>query len=254
MVKEDGLTMENLSCTLRSAAGILPVLKDINLSISPGEFVSLLGPSGSGKSTLLKIAAGIIPPDSGRVTISGESFEGRVTSKKKTGYMPQKDLLLPWKTTVQNAALPLIASGVSRKDAEKEAAEYMQQFGLDGFEDVYPHQLSGGMRQRAALLRTFLIKSNILLLDEPFAALDAITRQKMAAWLANIQDKYQKTVLFVTHSVEEAIFLSGRVYVITKRPGTIILEKKINIPHPRKKEIITTEEFVALKEELLASL
>ena len=254
MEKIDGIIMKNVSCTLKSATGTLQVLENINLDVSPGEFVSLLGPSGSGKSTLLRLAAGIIAPDKGRITISGESFDGRVAPKKKTGYMPQKDLLLPWKTTVQNAALPLIAAGISRKEAEKEAVNYLPQFGLDGFEAAYPHQLSGGMRQRAALLRTFLIKSDILLLDEPFAALDAITRQAMAAWLANIQHRYQKTVLFVTHSVEEAIYLSSRVYVITKRPGTIILEKKIDIPHPRQKEIITTKKFVALKEELLAAL
>ncbi len=246
--------MENISCTLRGPSGLLPVLSHININVSRGEFVSLLGPSGSGKSTLLKIAAALIAPDTGTVTVAGKPLYPGNTPQKRTGYMPQKDLLLPWKTAVQNAALPLIAAGQARKKAEKEALRHFTEFGLDGFHNAYPHQLSGGMRQRTALLRTFLIESDILLLDEPFAALDAITRQNMATWLATVQKNYQKTVLFVTHSVEEAIYLSHRVYVITKRPGTIILEKKIDIPHPRDKEVVTTKQFVTYKYELLSSL
>ncbi len=247
----NALLMEGLTCSFTVPGTELQVLEEINLQVRQGEFVSLLGPSGSGKSTLLKVAAGLVRPNRGKVIIEGEPVVGQI---RKTGYMPQKDLLLPWKTLVQNASLPLLADGVSRQEARRRVEELLPVFGLAGFENAYPHQLSGGMKQRAALLRTLMIESKILLLDEPFAALDAITREKMREWLLQIWEQFKKSVLFVTHSLEEAIFLSDRVYVITRRPGRICLDKKISLPRPRHQEQITSPLFISYRQELMKAL
>ncbi len=245
------LILENISATYDSGEARLPVLKDISLRLKKGEFAALLGPSGSGKSTLLKIAAGLIRPDRGRVLLNGQESTGRV---QKVGYMPQQDLLFPWKTLLENAALPLLAAGMAKKEASSRVRELLPIFGLEGFARYYPHQLSGGMRQRAALLRTVLIESSLLLLDEPFAALDAITRENLQEWLLSVLERFHRSVLFVTHSIDEAIYLADRVYLISERPGRIVLEQPIELPRPRSRGIITTAPFLSYKALLMKSL
>ncbi|MEW6622876.1 MAG: ABC transporter ATP-binding protein [Bacillota bacterium] len=245
------LMLQGVSKTFVSREETLPVLKDISLHVNDGEFVSLLGPSGSGKSTLFRVAAGLLRPDSGRVIINGSEVNGKAI---KIGYMPQKDLLLPWKSLVHNAALPLIAAGVKKAEAYARVKRLLPVFGLDGFENAYPKQLSGGMRQRAALLRTVLIDSQVMLLDEPFAALDALTREKLQEWLLGIWEQFKRSVLFITHSIDEAIYLSDRVYVISQRPGEIIMEQPIEIPRPRAREAVTSSLFTQYKQVLMQSL
>ena len=251
MNKIEKLKLEKISSTYYSGEKRLAVLEKVSLHVRPGEFVSVLGPSGSGKSTILKIAAGLLKPDSGKVWIDGKDVTGL---PQLVGYMPQQDLLFPWKTMWQNAALPLLAAGVSKKEAFDHVDEMLPLFGLKGFADYYPYQLSGGMRQRAALLRTMLIDSNLMLLDEPFAALDALTREQMQDWLLGIWESFRRSVLFVTHSIDEAIYLSDRVYVITERPGKNAIEQNIELDRPRNKRILTTRDFTLYKQILINAL
>lgn len=226
----------------------LAVLSDISLSLRDGEFVTILGPSGSGKSTVFNIIAGLLKPDKGEVLIEGESYAGRTA---RVSYMYQKDLLLPWKRIIDNVALPLIIKGETKKAARQKASELFELFGLQGFESSYPHQLSGGMRQRAALLRTYMFSKDIILLDEPFGGLDAITRAKLHYWLLDVLEELKSSVLLVTHDIEEAIFLSDRIYILSDRPATIKEEVRIDLPRPRKKEIITSAEFNKLKGHIM---
>lgn len=229
----------------------LPVLNAVSLHVEQGEFVSLLGPSGSGKSTLLKIIAGLLRPALGTVILNGKELNGRTV---KMGYMPQKDLLLPWKSLLYNAALPLLAQGTGKKEAYGRVRELLPVFGLEGFENCYPSQLSGGMRQRAALLRTVLIDSEVILLDEPFGALDALTRERLQEWLLQIWEQFKRSVLFITHSIDEAIYLSDRIYMISERPGKIVLEQVISLPRPRARDIVTSPLFTEYKQILMKSL
>lgn len=245
------LQLENIEATYQEGDQILPVLHNINLKISAGEFVSLVGPSGSGKSTILKIVAGLLTPDRGRVIVEKRDVTGRI---HLVGYMPQKDMLLPWKRLAENAALPLLAAGVPKKAALEKVNEMLPLFGLTGFGNYYPDRLSGGMRQRGALLRTMLTESNLLLLDEPFAALDALTRVTMQNWLLRIWNRFRRTVLLVTHSIDEAIYLSDRVYVITKRPGEIALEEIIGLARPRSGNTLSEPGFTEHKRKLLSAL
>ncbi|NLZ28183.1 MAG: ABC transporter ATP-binding protein [Firmicutes bacterium] len=245
------LKLDNISSTYTFGSELLPVLEGVSLRVNAGEFVSLLGPSGSGKSTLLKIAAGLLEPDRGQVSLEGKDITGRPA---KVGYMPQQDLLFPWKTLLQNAAMPLLAEGKDRKEASARVRELLPVFGLEGFASYYPDQLSGGMKQRAALLRTVLMESNLMLLDEPFAALDALTRENLREWLLRILDRFQRAVLFVTHSIDEAICLSDRIYMISDRPGRIILEITVEIPRPRSRKIVTSSRFISYREQLMDTL
>lgn len=229
----------------------MEVLDRVSLLVGKGEFVSIVGPSGCGKSTLLKMIPGLIKPDSGQIILEGKNVNGHIT---KVGYMAQKDLLAPWKTVLDNLALPLLINGINRKKAYHEVISLLPTFGLEGFEGYYPHQLSGGMRQRAALMRTILIGSKILLLDEPFAALDALTRETMQEWLLGIWEKFQPSILFITHSIDEAIFLSDKIYVFSKRPGHIVLEQRIDLPRPRPRTLVTSDNFIQNKKVLLEAL
>ncbi len=229
----------------------LEVLADISLTVAPGEFVSLIGPSGCGKSTIFQIITGLVSQDSGSIRIDGREVGGQI---RRLGYMPQKDLLLPWKTLLGNSLLPLEIGGLGREAAEKRVREMLPIFGLTGFERAYPAELSGGMRQRAALLRTMLIESDILLLDEPFGALDAISREKLQRWLLEVWEKFRQSVLFITHSIDEAIFLSDRVYVLSERPARVTQAVSIDLPRPRENLIVTAPEFVRLKGILLEAL
>ncbi|MDQ2742203.1 MAG: ABC transporter ATP-binding protein [Chloroflexota bacterium] len=230
----------------------LDVLCDVTICALPGEFVSIIGPSGSGKSTLLNILAGLEPPSAGRVLIDNHDVTGRLDL---TGYMPQRDLLLPWKTVLDNTALGIRMRGMSIRQARREALRQFPRFGLEGFEEEYPVTLSGGMRQRAALLRTILTNREILLLDEPFGALDALTRADMQAFLLDVWSTYDRTIIFVTHDVDEAIYLSDRIYVLSPRPGSVAAEYRVGLPRPRRyDEIVTSGPFINLKRKLLDSL
>ncbi|MDW7673523.1 MAG: ABC transporter ATP-binding protein [Bacillota bacterium] len=245
------LIVKNLSKTFPNNGQELSVLEDISLYVQEGEFVTLLGPSGSGKSTLFKVIAGLIKADQGSVIIDSKEVTGEVV---KLGYMPQQDLLLPWRTLLENASLPLLVQGKPKQEAYQQVKELLPVFGLEGFEGYYPEQLSGGMRQRAAMLRTILIDSQVMLLDEPFGALDALSRERLQEWLLEIWEKFKRSVLFITHSIDEAIYLSDRIYVISDRPSQIVIEQAIKIPRPRKREIVTTPQFVKYKQILMEAL
>ena len=238
------LTVKNL----RKSFGDNLVLEDVSLSLMENEFVSLIGASGSGKSTIFNIISGLMLPDRGEVIIKGQDYTGRTG---KVSYMYQKDLLLPWLKVINNVSLPLVIRGEDKKMAREKAAGYFETFGLDGFEDKYPFQLSGGMRQRAALLRTYLFSSDIMLLDEPFAALDAITRSHMHYWLLRTLKKLNSSVLFITHDIDEAILLSDRIYILSDRPAKIKEEIEIPLSRPRNKEVTTTQLFNDIKKYIL---
>jgi ABC-type nitrate/sulfonate/bicarbonate transport system ATPase subunit len=226
-------------------------LDGVDLAVERGEFVTIVGPSACGKSTLLRILSGLLQPGSGDVLIQGATASGR---PGLAAYMPQKDLLFPWRKALANASLGAEIAGVARSEARARAAALFDVFGLAGFEHAWPGQLSGGMRQRLALLRTFLVPSEVLLLDEPFGALDAITRRQMHHWLQGVLARDERTVLLVTHDVEEALVLSDRVLVMSSRPGRIVASVNAVFPRPRDPGIVTSLDFVQRKAELLAAL
>jgi ABC-type nitrate/sulfonate/bicarbonate transport system ATPase subunit len=242
------LRLENLSMTFAGADGDFVALAPIDLSIPAGRFVSLIGPSGCGKSTIFNIVAGLLPPSTGRVLIDGEDATGFIG---QVGYMLQKDLLLPWRTVLDNVALGMEVKGVPLKEARARALPLLQRYGLGGFEHKHPSALSGGMRQRAALLRTLLIDMDVILLDEPFGALDAQTKSKLQEWLLGLFADFGRTVVFVTHDVEEAIFLSDEIHVMASRPGRIIETLPIDLPRPRERSVVTTPRFMAMKKYCL---
>ena len=227
------------------------VLDGVDLEAAPGAFVSLVGPSGCGKSTLLQVLAGLLAPDAGEALIEGQSTVG---APGLAAYMPQKDLLLPWRKAIGNAVLGAEIAGEPKAEARQHALDLFERFGLAGFEESWPSQLSGGMRQRLALLRTFLVPRHVLLLDEPFGALDAITRREMHQWLQEVWTSDARTVLFVTHDVEEALILSDVAYVMSPRPARMAARFEVDYPRPRRPEIVTEPEFVADKARLLAAL
>ena len=221
------------------------------LALRPGEFVSLVGPSGCGKSTLFNVVSGLLRPDLGSVLLDGEDITG---TSGNVGYMLQKDLLVPWRTVVDNITLgAALTRGVTRDD-RAQAVDFAERYGLGGFVDHYPHALSGGMRQRVALMRTLATNHDVLLLDEPFGALDAQTRLEMQQWLLQVWADTERTVLFVTHDVDESIFLSDRVLVMSPRPGRIAAELAVELPRPRTLDLMTTPGFNDIKREILALL
>ena len=218
-------------------------LAGVDLAVASGEIVAIVGPSGCGKSTLLELVAGLQEPDAGAVEAPASS------------YMPQKDLLLPWRDALGNAALALEATGVGRREARRRAAPLFERFGLGGFERTPPYELSGGMRQRVAFLRTLLPGRPLLLLDEPFASLDSLTRAEMQSWLADALEAEPRTTLLVTHDVEEALYLGDRVAVMSPRPGRVVAELEVPLPRPRpRRETVTDSAFVELKEQALEAL
>jgi ABC-type nitrate/sulfonate/bicarbonate transport system ATPase subunit len=227
-------------------------ISDVNVYIKDGEFVSIIGPSGCGKSTLLNILVGLLVPTKGFVFLNGRDNTG-VTGK--IGYMPQRDLLMPWRSIQDNVILGLEIEGVDRAVSLAKASEMFKIFGLEGFEKHYPSELSGGMRQRAAMMRTFLADRDVNLLDEPFGRLDSLTRTSLQEWLQNYCAKSCKTVLLITHDIDEAIYLSDRIYVMSRRPGAIIREVEVGLARPREySAVIASSRFVELKQELLADL
>lgn len=227
------------------------VVDNVSIHLKENEFVSLLGPSGSGKSTIFNIIAGLIKPEEGEVLIEGESFTGKTG---RVSYMYQKDLLLPWKKIIDNVAIPLVVKGINKNKARDQVREYFKIFGLEGFEYKYPFQLSGGMRQRAALMRTYMFSKDIILLDEPFGGLDAITKRKMQYWLLEVLNNLKASIFFITHDIEEAIFLSDRIYILSERPGKIMEEITVDLPRPRKGELITSQEFNNVKKYIMEVL
>src|SRR5579871_6693278 len=243
--------LDRVGMAFTTPGGIFRAVAPLNLEIETGRFVSLVGPSGCGKSTLFNVIAGLLQPTEGRVLIDDEDATGTIG---RVGYMLQKDLLLPWRTVLDNVILGMEIQGKPLKDARERALPLLQRYGLAGFEYAYPNALSGGMRQRAALLRTLLFDTDVILLDEPFGALDAQTKLSMQEWLLGLWADFGKTVVFVTHDVEEAIYLSDEVYVMATRPGRIIETIPVPIPRPRQRHATLVPEFIAIKERCLELL
>lgn len=220
------------------------IIKDITVELNEKEIVSLLGVSGGGKTTLFNVLSGLSLPDSGRVYLQNEDITGK---PGKISYMLQKDLLLPYYRVIHNVALPLIIKGEKKKEAYKKAMELFPFFGLEGAEKKFPHQLSGGMRQRAAFLRTYLSSEGVALLDEPFSALDTITKASVHEWYLKIMSEIDLSTLFITHDIDEAILLSDRIYILSGKPGRITEEIKIDLPKPRNNSLLLTSEFIEYK-------
>lgn len=231
--------------------GTLLVLDHVDLSVSNGEFVSIVGPSGSGKSTLFNIVAGLDRPTAGRVLLDGAEVTGL---RGVVAYMPQRDALLPWRSVLDNAVLPATIRAGDVAAARREAELLLDDFGLAGFGNALPATLSGGMRQRAALLRTVLWHRPIMLLDEPFGALDALTRARLQQWLLQLWQRLDRTIVLVTHDVDEALLLSDRVYVLTPRPGRVALNMAVELPRPRSYDLVTSPAFAEYKKQLLRML
>jgi ABC-type nitrate/sulfonate/bicarbonate transport system ATPase subunit len=229
----------------------IDVLAGVDLAVRAGEFATLIGPSGSGKSTLFNVIAGLDRPTGGEVVIDGKPAIGH---NDLVAYMPQKDLLFPWRTVAANAALGLEIQGVGAKQARAQVSGLLAEFGLDEFERAYPAQLSGGMRQRAALLRTVAMDRPVLLLDEPFGALDSLTRTQMQLWLAGMCERFGWTVLLVTHDIREAVFLADTVHVLSARPATVTARIDVPFARPRTAETFRLAEFGRMEQGVLEAL
>ncbi|MBS5937004.1 ABC transporter ATP-binding protein [Clostridium sp.] len=234
---QNKLILKNVSKSFES----MEILKDITIEVKEGELVSILGPSGSGKSTIFNILTNIIKADSGESSVNGS-----------LSYMYQKDMMVPWKKVIDNIGISLVFKGNSKKNSRNEVLKHIEEFGLKGFEYKYPSQLSGGMKQRANFLKTYLTSNDIMLLDEPFGALDSITRRKMQRWLMDLTKDMNSTILFITHDIEEAILLSNRIYVISEKPAVIKGEVIVDLPKERNDEIVTSEKFIEIKKEILS--
>lgn len=245
------LEARDVTMRYRVGGGDVPALRHVSLHIDEGEFVALVGPSGSGKTTLLSMFAGLESPTSGTILLRGDPHPRLLG---QSGYMPQRDLLLPWRSALGNAIAGLEAHGVPRSEASERARTLFVEFGLAGFERAWPATLSGGMRQRVAFARTVLAAHDLLLLDEPFGALDALTRTGLQRWLADLWERLGATCLLVTHDLDEALLLADRIYVLSPRPGEVRLERDVPLERPRRLEMLARPEIAAIKAELLATL
>ncbi len=245
------LLVQQVTKTFGSGKQRLETLATIDLTVAKGEFVSVIGPSGCGKSTLFNIIAGVDEPTSGTIVIDGEVETVRAG---KSGYMPQQPLLLPWRTIEENVMLGLDVQRVSREKARRQARELLEHFGLAEFAQDYPSTISGGMRQRVALLRTVLFNKSFLLLDEPFGALDALTRLSCQMWLLDLWQEFHSSVLFITHDVREAILLSDRIYVLSARPARVLQIVDVGLPRPRQSEHLALPLSIQLEQALLSIL
>lgn len=227
------------------------VLNDVCIHLNCGELVCLLGVSGGGKTTLFNIISGLLSPDSGQVLLDGRDITNQ---PGYISYMLQKDLLLPYRTIEDNVSLPLLLKGVKKKEARRQVSPMFEQFGLDGNQKKYPSQLSGGMRQRAAMLRTYMFSKDVALLDEPFSALDTITKSSMHKWYLSVMEKIQLSTLFITHDIDEAILISDRIYLLSGSPGVITGEIVIKEPKPRRDDFNLTADFLEYKRKILSLL
>lgn len=227
------------------------IIEDISIELNKGEIVCILGVSGVGKTTLFNVISGLLKPDNGKVELDGNEITGKAGS---VSYMLQKDLLLPYKTILDNVSLPLVIRGEKKLKAREITIPYFDEFGLTGTEDKYPNQLSGGMRQRAALLRTYLFSDQVALLDEPFSALDSITKSNMHEWYLNVMDQIKLSTLLITHDINEAIILADRIYILSGKPGKIKEEILIKEKRPRSKDFSVSEKFMEYKKYILSLL
>jgi NitT/TauT family transport system ATP-binding protein len=244
--RKPALRVQNLEVIFSDASGVVHALHDLSFSLPPNGFVSLIGPSGSGKSTILRVLAGLVSPTRGEVHFN--------TDQPKVGMVFQKANLMPWRRVIDNIGLPLELKGLPRKTILDRTQELIRLVGLQGFEGAYPRDLSGGMAQRVAIARSLMQDPDILLLDEPFGALDALTRERMGDELLNIWQARRKTVLLVTHSIPEAIYLSDQVLVLSARPGSIVLELPVDLPRPRTPEMRYSNTFSELTHTLRDTL
>jgi NitT/TauT family transport system ATP-binding protein len=251
LVDAPAIRVEQLSAVFHDPRGGLQALDQVSFVVYPQEFVCILGPSGSGKSTLLRILAGLLPVTDGKVYIDEELVNG---PQPGIGYVFQKSNLMPWRTVVENILLPLEIEHVDAPLAHKRANEMIELVGLQGFENSLPRDLSGGMAQRVAIARSLVHDPQVLLLDEPFGSLDALTRERMGAELLNIWQQRRKTVVMVTHSISEALFLADRVLVLTRRPGQLRLDLTVDLPRPRQESVRYTQPFGDLARTLRAAI
>jgi NitT/TauT family transport system ATP-binding protein len=244
---------DRITCTFAGARGSYTAVKDVSLKIAEGEFVSVVGPTGCGKSTLLNVAAGLLKPSSGAVRILGETLCG---INRRAGYMFQSEAMMPWRSALRNVTAGLEFRGVAHREADRRGEEWLERVGLAGFGDRYPHQLSGGMRKRTALAQMLILDPPILLMDEPFSALDIQTRQLMENELLELWSANRKSVIFITHDLEEAISLSDRVVVLSAGPATHpIGEFAIDLPRPRDvQEIRLSPRFIELHDRIWHSM
>jgi NitT/TauT family transport system ATP-binding protein len=240
-----------LSEVFPNGNGGLRALQDVTFSVCPEEFVCVLGPSGAGKSTLLRVLAGLLPPTQGEVIYS---FPEEAGEKPRIGLVFQQANLMPWRSALENITLPLELQGITGDEARRRAQDLIALVGLTGFEDTLPRDLSGGMAQRVAIARALIMDPDMLLLDEPFGSLDALTREKMGAELLRIWQADRKTVLMVTHSIGEALYLADRVLVLTTRPGSICLDMKVDLPRPRTEEMRYTPHFGDMARDLRSAI
>ena len=227
------------------------ILEDVSIELHDHELVGLLGISGGGKTTFFNVISGLLVPESGQVFLDGKDITGQPGN---VSYMLQKDLLLPYRTIEDNVALPLVIKGEKKKEARKKVQPYFQEFGLERTQKKYPSQLSGGMRQRAALLRTYMFSDKIALLDEPFSALDTLTKTAMHKWYLKVMEQIHLSTIFITHDIDEAILLSDRIYLLTGHPGKITEEICIKEPKPRREDFNLTEEFLEYKRQILEKI
>lgn len=245
------ITVEGVSKTFRTPTGTLRALENISLDVRPGEFISFIGRSGCGKTTLLNVIGGLIRPSAGQVNLDGRAVS---RPSRDVGFVFQQPVMLRWRTVMENLLLPIEIFGLRKAEYVSRARELLGSMGLAGFESSYPHQLSGGMSQRVAIARSLLYDPKVLLMDEPFGALDALTREQMNVELLRIWQVSQKTVAFVTHDIAEAIFLSDRVVLMARRPGRIRRIVEIDLPRPRTVETTYLPRFAELRRELRGGL
>ncbi|MBP1961657.1 ATP-binding cassette domain-containing protein [Paenibacillus aceris] len=238
------LELKRIHHTFTGKKQRVPVLTDVTLHVNEGEFVSIIGPSGSGKSTLFHIIGGLITPSSGEVWLDGSNVTG---TKGLISYMPQQPALFPWRSIEANVALSQEVAGETRTAALEKAREWLPKVGLGGYENELPHVLSGGMQQRVSFLRALLSPQEVMCLDEPFGSLDALTRQAMQSWLLNIWEQNKRSILFVTHSIEEALFLSDRIYVLSNKPAQVIEELVVPFERPRQENVMMEPKFHELR-------
>jgi ABC-type nitrate/sulfonate/bicarbonate transport system ATPase subunit len=236
---------ENISLSFTETG---QVLDSISLNVKPNEFVSIIGPSGSGKSTIFQCLGGVLLPEKGDIFFGDKKITGETGH---ISYMPQQHSLLPWRTVIENV---LLGQELHKKTDVEEAKSWLSRVGLLEYENFFPHQLSGGMKQRVAFIRALISPSSLLLLDEPFSALDEFTRLDMQKWLLSIWEKERKSILFITHNIEEALFLSDRIYLLSDRPARIIKEINVSFPRPRNEELLMDDHFQMMKKEIFKEL